>query len=260
MTIVMHNVKILKESIPNPIPLRAGTDIFQEYLIRNLEKPSKATSRTSGSTTQSHQPFEVIRDHLLQNANLFALRAKEARDRIALRGAAGIQEGQTIMTHGGSRAVSAILLEAAERRSRGAGVPFRVIYVKSGQPEPQGEGTVASLREMGIRVAVIAEGSVGYSMRSADAVLIGAEAVCGDGGIISRLGTSQLAMIARSCNVPVKVAAETHKIVNAFPMGQDKLPEVEQKILDFKSKDNMADASSDAEALEKMQQVDYTVS
>lgn len=44
-----------------------------------------------------------------------------------------------------------------------------------------------------------------------DMVLVGAEGVVENGGVINKLGTYQIAICARAHNVPVYVAAESYK-------------------------------------------------
>ena len=51
-------------------------------------------------------------------------------------------------------------------------------------------------------------------------VLVGAEAVTANGGIISRMGTYQLALIAKARRKDFFVAAEQHKFGKTFPVDQ----------------------------------------
>ena len=43
-------------------------------------------------------------------------------------------------------------------------------------------------------------------------VLVGAEAVVENGGIINKLGTYNIALAAKACGVPFYVAAESYKV------------------------------------------------
>jgi translation initiation factor eIF-2B subunit alpha len=70
-------------TVANPMAVRHGSDFFKQYLVRELRQlPS---SGASGSRNEDQQ-FEVIRQHLLRNARLFATRAKDAREKIASEG------------------------------------------------------------------------------------------------------------------------------------------------------------------------------
>jgi translation initiation factor eIF-2B subunit alpha len=54
-----------------------------------------------------------------------------------------------------------------------------------------------------------------------------------NGGIISRIGTYQMGLLAKSKGKPFYVVAESHKFVRLYPLSQFDLP-IEQKVLDFK--------------------------
>ena len=227
---------LLIASTPNPISLSAGTDLFQRYLIASLRP---GVGGVAGD-------FQAVRQHLLSIGKQFAENAKAARDQIAAYGTHFIRDGSTVLTTGGSRVVGALLNEASE--ARGGSVRFKVIYVlpssSAGQGKSvEGEGIVQNLRHKGVPVATIPEGAVGYAMGKVDMVIVGAEGVVENGGVISRLGTYQLAMLAKVTTKPFYVVAEAHKFVRLFPLGQYDLP-IDQKIIDFK---NEQDAQKDIE-------------
>ncbi|KAL8902717.1 MAG: hypothetical protein Q9207_004449, partial [Kuettlingeria erythrocarpa] len=94
-------------------------------------------------------------------------------------------------------------------------------------------GMVKRLRGTGIPVAVIRPEAVAYSLGEVTTVMVGAEGVVENGGVISRLGTYQLAMLARSAGKPFYVVAESHKFVRLYPLGQYDLP-IKQTVVDFK--------------------------
>ncbi|CDM30801.1 hypothetical protein DTO013E5_551 [Penicillium roqueforti] len=226
----------LKRSIPNPIGLSAGTDLFQRYLITTLQRPGQLGPAGD---------FKAIRTHLLSNGRLFIRRAKESRDKIAAFGRGFIRDGSTILTNGGSRAVAALLQKAADEEG-GPAVRFRVIYVLSSisqdckQPneEPEGMETVRALRAKGVPVSTIPESAVAYSLGKADMVIVGAEGVVENGGIVSRMGTYQIGLLAKAIGKPFYVVAESHKFVRLYPLGQYDLP-IEQQVLEFKSEEDL---------------------
>ncbi|KAG5995406.1 hypothetical protein E4U43_003044 [Claviceps pusilla] len=104
---------------------------------------------------------------------------------------------------------------------------------------------------MGIPVAEIPEAAVAHVMgllRQVNMVIVGAEAVTSNGGIISRIGTFQLAQLASKVKIPFYVAAETHKFARKFPWDQRDLG-FEQHVLDFRT---------DAASKQPEDAVDYT--
>jgi translation initiation factor eIF-2B subunit alpha len=248
----------LRASVPNWIALSAGTDLFQRYLIQTLNRPGALGSGGD---------FGYLRQHLLSNGRLFVQRTKKARAKIAEEGHLFIQEGSTVLTNGGSRVVSALLLHAAASQS--VGPRFRVIYVlpslspsslesleENIKPE-EGHKTITTLRSHSIPVAVIPYSALATSLPLIDLVLVGAEGVVENGGIISRLGTYQIGLLAHSAGKPLYVAAESYKFVRLYPLGMADLP-VRQSIIRFEPKDDEEDKQIDDEweAKSQLQQDD----
>ena len=67
--------------------------------------------------------------------------------------------------------------------------------------------------------------------------IVGAEGVVESGGIISRLGTYQLGLLAKAAGKPFYVVAESHKFVRLYPLSQYDLP-IDQRVLDFRTADD----------------------
>ena len=228
----------LKASIPNPISLSAGTDLFQRYLITQLQRPGQLGPAGD---------FKSIRAHLLSNGRLFAARAKESRDKIAAFGRGFVRDGTTVLTNGGSRVVSALLQKAADDRGSTSAVRFKVIYVlpradsKGKRAESEGISTVRALRARGVPVATIPESAVAYSLGKVDMVIVGAEGVVENGGVISRMGTYQIGVLAKSMGKPFYVVAESHKFVRLYPLSQYDLG-VEQDVIKFTTENESSNA------------------
>ena len=216
----------LKSRVPNSISLSAGTDLFQRYIISSL-KPTSTGS------------FEAVRQHLLSNGRLFVSRAKAGRERIAAYGKHFVRDGSVVLTHGGSRVVGALLGKAAEASASGGNVRFKVIYVMNDARSSESKAVVTTLRAKGVPVATISEGSVGYAMGKVNLVIVGAEGVVENGGIISRLGTYQIALLAKAAGKPFYVAAESHKFVRLYPLGQYDLC-IDQKVIEFRIEDEQS--------------------
>lgn len=223
LDLVKSQSEYLKSQIPNSISLSAGTDLFQRYMISSYK------TTTTGS-------FEAVRQHLLSNGRLFVSRAKAARERIASYGRNFVRDGSVVLTHGGSRVVGTLLSKAAEASASGGNVRFKVIYVMNDARGTESKAVVSSLRAKGVPVAIISEGAVGYAMGKVDLVIIGAEGVVENGGIISRLGTYQIALLAKAAGKPFYVAAESHKFVRLYPLGQYDLG-IDQQVIEFKTED-----------------------
>jgi len=239
LELLERHTQTLKKSIPNPISLSAGTDLFQRYLITTLNPPARPG--LSGNPFTPTGDFRAVRNHLLNNGRLFVERAKASRAKIASFGRHFVRDGVTVLTNGGSRVVGALLHSAAESNT----TRFRVIYALSpptSSDAVEGHKIVSDLRARNIPVATIPDAAVAYSMGKVDMVIVGAEGVVENGGIISRMGTYQLGLLAKSKGKPLYVVAESHKFVRLYPLNQFDLP-IEQHVLDFKTEHDTTDAS-----------------
>jgi len=68
---------------------------------------------------------------------------------------------------------------------------------------------------------VIPPNAVAHALPRCTLVLLGAESVVENGGIISAMGTSQLGVLAKAAGKPVYVCAESFKFVRVFPLCQE---------------------------------------
>lgn len=282
--IVRAQIAHLKASVPNPIPPTAGAELFTRTLLKCLRqdtttagRPAAAVSsgnnNSSGSrlASNSQMSFDELRQYLVRNSRGFAAQAKAARAAIADVGARYVRGGETVMTAGGSRCVQQLLLRAAERRAQLNGCPdFRVVYVLDEQDNnSDGKAAVAALRERGVPVATVDVASMAHALQlgRVDRVFVGAEAVCQRGGVLSRMGTYQLALAARDHNTEFYVVTETHKFAMVLPLDQADVAKlgVKQNILEFKkgggggAEEDTATASG-AKKSENLWRADYTVS
>lgn len=121
-----------------------------------------------------------------------------------------------MLIHGYSRVVVTLLLKAAE-----SGKQFRVV-VTEGRPNPEGAGVASIFTAAGIPTTLVLDSNVAMCMNSVDfkvdLCLVGAEGVIENGGIINKLGTYQLAIIAKAHQVPFYVAVESYKFARDYPL------------------------------------------
>ena len=114
-------------------------------------------------------------------------------------------EHQTILTFGKSNVVAQALAQA-----KNLGVDFSVIVVDS-RPLFEGKAMTQSLMDLGIDVKYTLMNGLGHCMKSATKVFLGAHAMMSNGVLYSRVGSAQVAMEAKDCDVPVIVLCEVVK-------------------------------------------------
>jgi ribose 1,5-bisphosphate isomerase len=136
-------------------------------------------------------------------------------------GAKRIQDGDVVLTHCNSEAVTAVLTAAHD-----AGKKFEV-YATETRPRFQGRITASVLAKRGLDVSLIPDTAVRVYMRKVDAVLVGADAIAANGAVINKIGTSQIALIAHETRARFFVAAETYKLSATTMLGE--LVEIEHR-------------------------------
>ncbi|XP_060947202.1 translation initiation factor eIF-2B subunit delta [Limanda limanda] len=116
-----------------------------------------------------------------------------------------INDGDVILVYGCSSLVNHILCEAFNKN-----IKFRVIVVDS-RPRLEGREALRRLVQGGIRCTYVLISAVSYILPEVSKVFLGAHALLANGYVMSRVGTSQIALVARAFNVPVLVCCETYK-------------------------------------------------
>ncbi|KIY99635.1 Translation initiation factor eIF-2B subunit alpha [Monoraphidium neglectum] len=201
----------LQRCNPTSISLKAGCELFLRY-----------TTRTSALEMED---FAAAKARLIERGNRFADISIRARQAIAELGARFIRNGSTLLTHGRSRVVLALLQRAVSQ-----GINFSVV-VTEGRPDGTGQSMARALDELGVPVTMVLDSGVAYALERVDMVLVGGEGVVENGGVINKLGTYQIALCAKALNKPFYVAAESYKFARLYPLNQQDLP-VEHKPVD----------------------------
>jgi len=173
------------------------------WAIERVVKAAKAESS-----------LESMKRRVIEEALKIGEEDVESNRRIGEYGQELIQDGQTIMTicNAGSLAtvhlgtVLAPIYLAWEKGKR-----IRVIALET-RPVLQGARLTAfELHYAGIPVTLIVDGASGYVMREVgvDLVLVGADRILSDGTVFNKIGTYNLAIIAKEHNVPFYSVAPT---------------------------------------------------
>lgn len=129
----------------------------------------------------------------------------DARERIAEIGSKRIVDGSVIMTHCHSTSVTSILKRAKDQHKD------IEVYVCEARPMFQGRITAKELAGHGIKVDYIVDSAKQMFINDVDLVLVGADALTAEGSIVNKIGTSELAWLAKEADTDLAVAAELLK-------------------------------------------------
>ncbi|KAM3959007.1 eukaryotic translation initiation factor 2B subunit delta [Aphomia sociella] len=154
------------------------------------------------NTVNEHDAKKTLKDLI---DNYVREQIDKAGEAISLAVRNKICNGDNILTYGCSSLVERILVEAW-----GAGVRFHVVVV--------GNRLLSGARELLRRLCAknlpctyLDITAVSFIMKKIDKVVVGAGSLLVNGSVVAAAGTAQLALLARGSNVPLLVAAETHK-------------------------------------------------
>ncbi|MBI4895628.1 MAG: hypothetical protein HY831_04000 [Candidatus Aenigmarchaeota archaeon] len=147
---------------------------------------------------------ELLKDRSLENIVYLIEQLKNSRQKIAKNAKVLFKGKKTIMTHCHSHEATDVFLENK--------LNIKEIYVTETRPFGQGLLTANDLKRK-MRVNYIVDSSEGFYMPEVDFVLVGADALRKE-GLVNKIGTLQLCILAKEYGKKVYVAADTFKIDN----------------------------------------------
>ncbi|KAI8999963.1 hypothetical protein BC832DRAFT_153347 [Gaertneriomyces semiglobifer] len=186
----------------------AGADLFLHPIKNHSLPQDSSTEDVFEDWKQS--VFASLEDRLKEY--------RTYREKAALTGLDFIKDDAVILVHSFSRAVMLLLQKAAkcDRRLR--------VFVTESRPSDAGQKAVRELRSQQVAAELILDSAVGSIINRVDMVLVGAEGVVQNGGIINQIGTYQIAVVAKAANKPFFAVTEAYKFVRLFPLNQADLP------------------------------------
>ncbi len=167
------------------------------------------------------QGADALREATVKASKEFKRSSMEAVKRISDFGAKRIRNGDLIMTHCNSSVAISILTEAKRQ-----GKDFKVIANET-RPRFQGRLTAKALAAAGIPVTLIIDSAARYFMPKVDKVVVGSDVVTSNGAVVNKIGTSQIALVAKEARVRVYVGAESYKFSPSTVLGE--LVEIEER-------------------------------
>ncbi|ELZ32203.1 ribose 1,5-bisphosphate isomerase [Halorubrum distributum] len=147
-----------------------------------------------------------LRRSVVDASEAFVEQLDRAQEDLGQVGANRLADGDTVMTHCHSTDALACIEAAVEQGKSISAV------VKETRPRQQGHITAEQLRDAGVPVTLIVDSAARRYLDEVDHVVVGADSIAADGGVINKIGTSGLAVNARERGVPIMTAAQTIKL------------------------------------------------
>ena len=185
--------KILFETRPTAVNLSWGLDKIMEI-------------------TEQCKTVSEIRDNVIAKAKEMAEDDVNINKKMGKNGAELFQNNDTIMTHCNAGALATVGYGTALgviRATNESGKNIKVIATET-RPIQQGSRLTAfELKHDGIDVSLIPDTAVGYTMANGlvNGVVVGADRILRTGHVFNKIGTYQVATMAKQHNIPFYVAA-----------------------------------------------------
>jgi len=178
------------------------------------------------------KPLGVIRDRLIQEAQLVREEDIAINRAIGSHGAALVPDHKTVLTHCNAGALATAGYGTALGVIRAARESGKQIDVFADETRPFLQGarlTVWELQQDGIPTTLITDNMAGHFMKSGriGCVVVGADRIAGNGDVANKIGTYSVAVLAKENGVPFFVAAPVSTLDLTLASG-DQIP-IEQR-------------------------------
>ena len=197
----------------------------KEQLIQDLEKAKKILFETRPTAinlawglekimkvANSGNSVEQIRELVINEAKRMADQDIEINKRMGKNGSKLFDNNDTIMTHCNAGALATVAYGTALgviRATKESGKNVKVIATET-RPIQQGSRLTAfELKHDGFDVSLIPDTAVGYCMANGlvNKVIVGADRIVRTGHVFNKIGTYQVATMAKQHGIPFYVAA-----------------------------------------------------
>jgi methylthioribose-1-phosphate isomerase len=197
----------------------------KDQLIQDLETAKKILFETRPtavnlawglekimSVAESGETVDQIRTSVIETAKQMAEDDVQINMSIGKNGSELFNESDTIMTHCNAGALATVGYGTALgviRATKESGKNIKVIATET-RPIQQGSRLTAfELKHDGIDVSLIPDTAVGYTMANGlvNGVIVGADRILQTGHVFNKIGTYQVATMAKQHNIPFYVAA-----------------------------------------------------
>ena len=197
----------------------------KEELILDLEKAKKILFETRPTAinlawgleriikvANSGDSVEQIKELVINESKKMADQDIEINKTMGKNGSTLFEDNDTIMTHCNAGALATVAYGTALgviRATRESGKNVKVIATET-RPIQQGSRLTAfELKHDGFDVSLIPDTAVGYSMANGlvNKVIVGADRIVRTGHVFNKIGTYQIAILAKQHGIPFYVAA-----------------------------------------------------
>ena len=175
---------------------------------KDFDRVAMKIEKTRPTAVVLHNCLEIVKkERKVETIGKLISKLNRATDEIAKRGSRLIKDGCVIMTHCHSGEALSIIKQAWKEGKR------IKVFATETEPKHQGITTAKELAALKIPVVLIIDSCIEAYIKDVDIVLVGSDAIRKE-GIVNKIGTYPLAVVAREHKKPFYVAGNTLKLDN----------------------------------------------
>jgi len=173
---------------------------------KEFNRTAKKIEKTRPTEVILHNCLEIVkREKNVKAINRLIRQLNKATKEIAKRGSRLIKDNYKIMTHCHSGEALAVIEQAWKEGKK------ITVYATETRPKEQGIKTARELCRKGIHVFLIVDSAIEYFIKYVDIVIVGSDAIRKD-GVVNKIGTYPLAVVAKEHKKPFYVVGDTLKL------------------------------------------------
>lgn len=204
---IIKDIVSMKYQGANQIAI-AVLKYFKKTKLKNFNKVSKQFEKARPTAVVLHNCMEALRkDKSIKTVDKLLNQLKHSRTILGEKGAKLIKSKTKIMTHCHSGDALEVI-----KAAHNAGKKIEV-WATETEPKHQGIITAKELHALGIKVVLIEDPAGAYFMKDMDYIIVGTDSLRKE-GFINKIGTYDLAIVAKKHKVPFYVAGNTLKLDN----------------------------------------------
>lgn len=197
-------------------------DDLYSSIIRSDEQEFLAKLKSYAKYLLSERPacmaaINALRDiavyymaNRLKNLGSYVAEIKEKYDKALWKAAEyaskRIQEGEAVLTNSNSLAVRRVFKVLGDQGRKVK------VYITESRPGNEGLLMTEYLESLGFDVYLIVDSATRFFMKDVDKIIVGAESISANGAVVSKVGTSLIALIAKEARKRVFVVAPSYKL------------------------------------------------
>ncbi len=169
---------------------------------------------------------DALREALLDAAQRIADEDVAINQRMGAHGAALIRDGDTILHHCNTGALAAVDFGTALGVVRAAHEQQKKFHVLLDETRPRLQGARLSaweLEQLGVSYDILPDTAAGFYMQRGEIklALVGADRIAANGDTANKIGTYQIAVLAKENNIPFYVVAPTSTVDLSLASGAE---------------------------------------